>query len=200
MVKIPRCRVCKTPATEEHLTKTPCCLKSVGKICFGQGLKETGKCCLCQEPEVKSDDPFADRWEDYKFHFLGWSSDEDVADNDPPRLVKVPVAPVVSAGEKKETKPLNLSLPSVTITSVDDRRKSYTVEELKELSGDFRLHTRLPEELVPFLSQDPASQQNRKSIENTQCARSGPSLHSTPAVKTPSLKKRFWGNWRERKS
>ena len=123
-----------------------------------------------------------------------------MADNGPPRPVKVEEAPLVSAGEKKEPKTLNLSLPSVTITSLDDRRKSYSVEELKELSGDFRLHARLPEELVPFLSQDPASQRHRKSMEKMHYKVSSPSIDSTPAVKTPSLKKRLWGNWRERKS
>ena len=146
---------------------TECCLKAVGEICFAARLRETGKCCLCQKPEAKSD--FFDtshgvKWEDYKFRFVGWDDDDD----SPPSLPKAPKVSVVSAGEDKETDLVNLSKPSDTINSVDDRSKSYSIEELKRLSADFRLPKPLPEELVPYLSQDEASRQFRKSVEYMQ--------------------------------
>ena len=111
---------------------------------------------------------------------------------DLPRLLKAPETLVLDAGENKESESFDLSLPSTTIKPVDDRRKCYSLEELKRLSSDFRLHIPLPKDLIPFISRNKGCQQNRKSAKNVQRQASGPSIGSTPAIKPPSLTKQVW--------
>ena len=69
-----RCCMCSTVASDEELMTTPCCLRSVGSICFEEGLQDNGKCCLCQVYPYESNLPSwgepSDGTSDYKVHFV----------------------------------------------------------------------------------------------------------------------------------
>ena len=69
-----RCCMCSTVASDEELMTTPCCLRTVGSICFEEGLQDSGKCCLCQVHPYESNLPSlgepSDDAFDYKVHFV----------------------------------------------------------------------------------------------------------------------------------
>lgn len=72
-----------------------------------------------------------------------------------------------------------------TMRTADDRRKrskydkAVSLEDLKNFSRDFKLHTPVPEDLVPFISQSTARKQSRELVKDNQLKASGPSVPAT---------------------